>query len=67
MHMNKDIRNKIPLGFINLIKNNKNDNYKLKINYNISINSQKLLKDTRTILALIYRDYIVGNVVFGYL
>jgi hypothetical protein len=35
--------------------------YKLNIDYNININEQNLLSDTRIILSLIYRDYLLNE------
>ena len=57
-HMDINIRAKIPLQFIKIIQANKDDNYKVNIDYTKNINNQKLLKETRAILSLIYRDYI---------
>lgn len=56
-HMDKEMYVKIPKGFIGLIENNKDKEYKVNIDYTKSINEQKLLQDTRVILALMYRDY----------
>ena len=60
-HLDTKLYNRIPMGFIEMIKANKDNTYQPKIDYNISINRQKLLKDTRTILSLIYRDYICSD------
>lgn len=60
-HLDTKLYNRIPRGFIEMIKANKDNTYQPKIDYNISINRQKLLKDTRTILSLIYRDYICSD------
>ena len=57
-HMDINIRAKIPLQFIKIIQANKDDNYTVNIDYTKNINNQKLLKETRAILSLIYRDYI---------
>ena len=56
-HMDKEMYVKIPKGFIGLIENYKDKEYKVNIDYTKSINEQKLLQDTRVILALMYRDY----------
>ena len=61
MHSEKTILEKIPHQFIKLLEDNKNNNYKVNIDYNENINNQKLLKDTRIILSLIYRDYLVSK------
>lgn len=57
-HMEKEIRLKIPSQFVNFIEGNRDVNYKLNIDFTKSINQQNLLKETRTILSLIYRDYL---------
>lgn len=41
-----------------MLEKNKDEKYVPQIDYSKSINEQKLLKDTRVILSLIYRDYI---------
>lgn len=61
MHSERDIINKIPKKFIKFIEENRNQDYIVNINYNININSQKLLKNTKLILSMIYRDYLVDN------
>ena len=57
-HLDTKLYNRIPTSFIEMIKENKDNTYQPQIDYRISINKQKLLRDTRTILSLIYRDYI---------
>lgn len=61
MHLEKSLYNKIPNSFIQMLKDNKDDNYKVNIDYSKNINEQVLLKDTRVILSLIYRDYICSK------
>lgn len=53
----EDLINKIPTKFKDFIKNNMNKNYVTNINPEITIDKQKLLKETESILALIYRTY----------
>lgn len=60
-HLDEKLYNKIPQQFIEMIKENKDNTYHPHIDYNISINEQKLMKDTRIILSLIYREYIYSN------
>ena len=60
-HMDKKLYNKIPGQFIEMIKKDMDINYKVDIDYNKNINDQKLLKDTRVILSIIYRDYICSK------
>lgn len=61
MHLEKRLYNKIPNSFLLMLKDNKDDIYKVNIDYSKSINEQELLKDTRVILSLIYRDYICSK------
>ena len=56
--MEKGIKSKIPSQFANFIDGNRDIHYKPDIDFTKSINQQNLLKETRTILSLIYRDYI---------
>lgn len=56
-----EIQNKIPSKLKKIIKDNKDITYKININYYKSINEQKLLPETREILAMIYRDYLCND------
>lgn len=53
----EELIRKIPIKFKNFIKNNMNKNYVTNINPEITIDKQKLLKETESILSLIYRTY----------
>ena len=57
-HMQYELYQKIPQSFLNFIKQNMADNYEVNIDYEKGINNQELQKDTRTLLSLIYRDYL---------
>ena len=57
-HMDEKMYKKIPNNFIELVKQNRDESYKVNIDYNKSINEQELMKETRIILSIIYRDYI---------
>ena len=46
---------------MNFIKKNMNNEYETKINLNVDINKQHLLKETEAILSLIYRSYWATN------
>ena len=59
-HMSKEMQEKIPKSFINLIKENRNLDYKFNIDYSTDIKKQ-LLKETNVILSLIYRDYLCSS------
>ena len=60
-HLDKKLYNKIPAKFIKMLKENMDNNYNVEIDYNKSINEQKLLKDTKIILSIIYRDYLCSE------
>ena len=60
-HLDKNLYNKIPAQFIEILKENMDINYNVEIDYNKSINEQKLLKDTKIILSIIYRDYLCSE------
>ena len=55
-HFEKELYDKIPQSFINAIEKNRDLNYKVNIDYTKTI--QELLRETRVILSLIYRDYL---------
>ena len=48
---------KIPIKFMNFIKENMNDNYKVNLKTDVDIDKQQLLEETEAILSLIYRSY----------
>ena len=60
-HMEETLYNKIPKGFIKMIEQNRDLNYKVNIDYSKDINNQELLRETRIILSLIYRDYLCSG------
>ena len=53
----EELIKRIPIKFIEFIKNNMNKKYITNINTEIKISEQKLLKETESILSLIYRTY----------
>ncbi len=56
-----DYKNKIPQSFINFIKENADSTYNPNFDINIPIKNLKLKKETKGILALIYRSYICNE------
>lgn len=60
-HLDKNLYNKIPKNFLELIKRNVEPDYKVNIDYSKSINNQNLQRDTRVLLSLIYRDYLCSQ------
>lgn len=61
LHMEMSLRKKIPYKFIEVIKENRNINYNINIDYRKSIIQQNILYDTKVILSVIYRDFLVDN------
>ena len=60
-HMEEKLYVKIPKEFIKLITENQDKNYEITIDYSRGINESNLLKETRVILSLIYRNYICSE------
>lgn len=60
-HMEEELFNKIPKNFIDLMKQNRDENFEVNIDYSKSINDQDLQRGTRVILSLIYRDYLCSE------
>ena len=52
---------KIPTEIMELIENNKDDNYEVNINPNIALEEQNLLPDTINFLAMLKLDYWCEN------
>ena len=50
--------NKIPKSFIDLIERCKNANYKYELEEDVELHNQKMTSEAKTILSVIYRDYI---------
>lgn len=55
------IVNSIPTSFLSTIKKYKNNNYNINIITEVSLESQNLLEETKSILALIYREFIANE------
>ena len=49
---------KIPPEFIEVIEENRNKNYKYEINEEQDLSKQPMLRDTKAILLLVFRDYL---------
>ena len=58
MNLEPELYNKIPKHFVENIKRKKDNNYECCIDYSKDLNAQPLLKETRVLLSLIYRDYL---------
>ncbi len=48
---------RIPIKFMNFIKENMNENYQVNLRMDEDIDKQELLKETEAMLSLIYRSY----------
>lgn len=59
--MPKDMLEKIPSSFLKFIEEKKSKSYIPNLNMELSLNEQKLLKETRAILSLIYRSYLCNS------
>ena len=57
----KEIQEKIPQKFINFLNENKDENYIPSINFSDEHWEDSVEDDTRAMLALIYRDYIISE------
>ena len=57
-YLENSLSQKIPKEFINMLEKIKDESYEPNIDYNEKLAKQNLLRETRIILALIYRDYI---------
>ena len=57
----EDLLRKIPNSFLDFISQKKSKSYITNLNSDISLNEQNLLKETRTILSLIYRSYLCDS------
>ncbi len=60
-YLRREDLNKIPMHFINIIKENKNDDYNFTINWNKALKDQNLMVETRAILFNIFRDYLATD------
>ena len=55
--MEKEYVNKVPKKIKVFFKNERNNEYKCKIDINIPLENQNLQKETLTILAILYLNY----------
>ena len=60
-HSEEKITNKIPKKFIKFLNENADSEYKVNINFLNNNWDESIKQDTKAILALIYRDYIVSE------
>lgn len=60
-HSENKITNKIPEKFMQFLYNNSDNNFKVNIDFNNEHWDDTIKHDTKLLLALIYRDYIVSK------
>lgn len=60
-HSENEITEKIPQKFMNFLEENEDKDYKVNIDFTKENWDNGLKKETKAILALIYRDYIVDK------
>ena len=56
-HMDKETVNKISPAFMEYLYKNASQTYKPNLNHNVGIKNMKLKKETKIILAIIYRQF----------
>ena len=61
-NMSLNLLNKIPLNFKLYLKNIESKNYKFEYDKTKKLNEQKLLPTTKSLIALIYRDYLCNDI-----
>lgn len=54
----EDMKNKIPQSFSEFINKNQSETYRPNLDRDLPLTEQKLMKDTKVILSLIYRNYL---------
>ena len=57
-NMKKELREKIPIDIIDAVEKAKDDNYIFKYNPDIPLNQQDLFPETKSLLSIIYSDYL---------
>lgn len=60
-HSESEITNKIPKKFMEFLHSNSDNEFKVNIDFNNEHWDDTIKQDTKAILALIYRDYIVSK------
>ena len=56
--LSEDMKNKIPQSFFEFVNKNKSETYRPNFDMDLPLTEQKLLKDTKVILSLMYRSYL---------
>ena len=61
INSNQNIINMIPNKFLDFVKNNMNQSYEIQIDLEKGILEQNISNEAKSIVALIYRDYICSS------
>ena len=61
-HLNEKELNKIPKEVLEVIEENRNENYYYNINKDLDLNKQKMLPETKALLFNLFRDYLATPV-----
>lgn len=56
-YLEEDLLNSLPKPFIEYVKTNMDHSYQSNINFDIPLSKQKLEKETRILISLIYRKF----------
>ena len=56
-YLPQEILYKIPIELVNNIKNNMDNDYEYEVTHIADFSNQEMMKETRAILAILYRDY----------
>ena len=60
-HTDYCLVNKIPRKFIKMLKENRNPNYNIDIDYKRNLVEQNILDDTKIMIGIIYKEFLVGD------
>lgn len=56
--LSEDMKSKIPQSFIDFVNENKSETYDFNLDMDLPLKEQRLMKETKVILSLIYRSYL---------
>lgn len=60
-HFDDELKKKIPPKFISFIKNNRDIDYKVHIDYSKNLSEQNLMHETKVMLSVIYRNFLCSK------
>ena len=59
--LSEDMKNKIPKSFLEFVKENKSQTYSPNFDIDLPLSEQKLMQETKSILSIIYRNYLCNE------